>query len=87
MRHEQVNSELVLFKLKELAEPANRISVDYTPDFLVSHINGQILSMNNEEAKRLCDSTKTINIGSIADISEMVTVDELLNSYFREEVE
>ena len=64
-----------------------RVSVDYTPDFLVSHINGQILSMNNEEAKRLCDSTKTINIGSIADISEMVTVDELLNSYFREEVE
>ena len=62
-----------------------RVSVDYTPDFLVSHINGQILSMNNEEANKLRNSTKTINIGSIADISEMVTVDELLNSYFRAE--
>lgn len=63
-----------------------RVSIDYTPDLLMPYINGQVLSMNNEEAKRLCDSTYTINIGSIANISEMVTVDELLNSYFREEV-
>ncbi len=62
-----------------------RVSIDYTPDFLMSHINEQILSMNSEEVEELRDSAKTINIGSVDDISEMVTVDELLNSYFRED--
>lgn len=62
-----------------------RVSVDYTPNFLVSQINEQILSMNNEEVEELRNSSKTVYIGSVDDISEMVTVDELLNSYFREE--
>lgn len=70
---------------KFYAQHEYRVSVDYNPDFLISHINGQVLSMNGEEAKALCNSSKTINIGPIADISEIVTVNELLNSYFRAE--
>lgn len=62
-----------------------RVSIDYTPDFLASHINGQVLSLNYEAAKKLNESTLTIDIGPIADISEIVTVEELLNSYFKAE--
>lgn len=62
-----------------------RVSIDYTPDFLAAHINGQVLSLNDEDAKGLYESTLTIDIGSIADISEIVTVEELLNSYFKAE--
>ena len=63
-----------------------RVSVDCTPDYLKLHSKGEPFLLDAEEFKGLSNSTKTINIGSIADISEMVTVDELLNSYFREEV-
>ena len=62
-----------------------RVSVDCTPDYLKLHSKGEPFLLDAEEFKGLSNSTKTINIGSIADISEMVTVDELLNSYFREE--
>ena len=52
---------------------------------MASHINGQVLSLNYEAAKELNESTLTIDIGPIADISEIVTVEELLNSYFKAE--
>ena len=48
MRHEQVNSELVLFNLKELAEPANRIKMAYA--FMQSdHLFHQELGIINPQ--------------------------------------
>lgn len=60
-----------------------RVSIDHTPDFLLSRINGQIISLDQGEAETLCNSTYTIELGSLEDISEMVTTDELFNSYFK----
>jgi len=62
-----------------------RVSVDCTPDYLKLHSKGEPFLLDAEEFKGLSNSTKTINIGSIEDISDLVTVEELLSSYFREE--